>query len=300
MVNVIESGHVVFSTTHNGDPSSSSIWFDTPASGQYLYHYTTLRSLGLILKSNQIKFSSLRNTNDPREYKNIPLQGWYNKRPWNELDRLERAESYLRDNWYLSCFCMDEDLYKHTTPTPDRIQFRGFTKPRMWAQYGDNHAGVCMVFDRSELCQTFEKNVGKKLRHGSVKYASTPPNYWSGENSPYSINLQKLSKLFGIKYLRKHVQLYCDEFFFKKHPDWSTESEYRFVLEEAPNRNVFVAFNEALCGIAFGEKTKKYPKYVSKLAACLHSAGLSCCRLEWKGPHPEPKPIDIGDGWANM
>jgi hypothetical protein len=33
----------------------------------------------------------------------------------------------------------------------NNIWGRGFSRPRMWQQYGDNYRGVCMIFDRAAL-----------------------------------------------------------------------------------------------------------------------------------------------------
>ncbi|WP_458179926.1 DUF2971 domain-containing protein [Bradyrhizobium sp. 14AA] len=33
----------------------------------------------------------------------------------------------------------------------NHIWSRGFCRPRMWQQYGDNYRGVCMVYDRQAL-----------------------------------------------------------------------------------------------------------------------------------------------------
>ena len=29
-----------------------------------------------------------------------------------------------------------------------KVFYRGYTHPRMWAQYASNHTGVCLVFDK--------------------------------------------------------------------------------------------------------------------------------------------------------
>jgi len=43
------------------------------------------------------------------------------------------------------CFTCDEE--DGVGFSIDGIYSRGFCKPRMWAQYADNHSGVCLVFD---------------------------------------------------------------------------------------------------------------------------------------------------------
>jgi hypothetical protein len=58
----------------------------------------------------------------------------------------------------------------------NNIWGRGFSRPRMWQQYGDNYRGVCMIFDRAALQRAIEASVpsGSRLSMGPVNYSNTP------------------------------------------------------------------------------------------------------------------------------
>ena len=46
-----------------------------------------------------------------------------------------------------------------------------WARPRMWEQYGDNHTGACLLFDRGRLEATLMNDVGEeRLYVGGVTY----------------------------------------------------------------------------------------------------------------------------------
>ena len=45
-----------------------------------------------------------------------------------------------------------------------------FYLPRMWAQYGENHKGVCFIFDKAKLIKKITKELNNHyfIKHGKI------------------------------------------------------------------------------------------------------------------------------------
>ena len=125
-----------------------------------LFHYTKLPiAVEKILFDRKLRLSLTKNTNDPREYSYRYFYATGSRMPpgfqhlytqaLDELDRLLHSEGRIL------CFCSN----KRPTIMSDRSHAQedpmavptGWAKPRMWAQYGLNHTGVCLVFSKEEL-----------------------------------------------------------------------------------------------------------------------------------------------------
>lgn len=97
-----------------------------------LSHYTTLDSASNILMHMTLKLSmgSLLRANDPRETKywhfNVKMGHTCNQQLLHERKISER----IKQNIGTLSFALDSD------------HVPGYYKPRMWAQYAENHRGV--------------------------------------------------------------------------------------------------------------------------------------------------------------
>lgn len=110
-----------------------------------LFHYTR-KSIVLekILLNRELKFGSFSGTNDPQEYRpKLPgAVGW----GWDDDSKevtnaiVEISNIFQKRSRFLS-FCINR--YKN-----GNIQEYGLLKSRMWAQYGDNHEGACVVLSK--------------------------------------------------------------------------------------------------------------------------------------------------------
>src|SRR4051794_29020534 len=118
-----------------------------------LFHYTKRETaLEHILPTGRLRFGTLPRTNDPREA--VPtlftVAGFVGdddeltKR--DPFDLIAEAGALLRDSVHL--LCLTED--KPSDVTYSRYG-NGPRRARMWAQYADNHKGVCLCFDGDRL-----------------------------------------------------------------------------------------------------------------------------------------------------
>ncbi|WP_318468306.1 DUF2971 domain-containing protein [Photobacterium leiognathi] len=125
-------------------------------SKKYVYHYTSVdTAVDYILKDETLLVSCYNKTNDPKETKD-----WFFIPGSNHGRCLDKyTPEYLskimnpviKEATHVICFTKDEVL----TGNFNDMARRGFCKPRMWAQYGDKHKGVCLIFDFKELSEAF-------------------------------------------------------------------------------------------------------------------------------------------------
>lgn len=115
---------------------------------------------------------------------------------------------------------------------------RGYARPRLWQQYAENHAGVCLAFRKELLTFAFENELAREgtlwQRHGRVDY-----NRWRRHGPGLSTAVYRhndplvvtdTSGESATDALAKHLAVHGEELLFTKLPDWATEQEYRFVL----------------------------------------------------------------------
>lgn len=92
--------------------------------------------------------SRLEKVNDPKESK--PTFSFSLN---NSTTNVELFEFYKRFLTFLKimCLCIDNKSYFKNLDDINRFPGKGFDHPRMWAQYGENHRGICLVFDDKRL-----------------------------------------------------------------------------------------------------------------------------------------------------
>ena len=129
---------------------------------RFLYHYTSARTaIDYILKDKQLKLGRYFNTNDPKETKTWQFSiGSNENRDLSGVSLTEISEKFtraLKHKTNLACFSQDELLTGDHTRD---IYARGFGKARMWAQYADNHKGVCLILEKSVIRKAVEERFG--------------------------------------------------------------------------------------------------------------------------------------------
>lgn len=249
----------------------------------YLYHYTNVATAkDCILRPRTLKIGSFRNTNDPKESKNwefsFALGGLDPSIEETTAARLAISNE-IKDKAKVLCFSKDKN-YLDTNPL-NHIFSRGFAKPRMWAQYGSNHTGVCLVFNKKIIEKKIVEQFGNAtndIYQGSVSYV----NRCIGENlytSSYSINYPYYKKLGLLEYTRRHLLTHHPRLFFEKSVDWRDEDEYRWVIASALEGDLYVQFDNSLAGVVFGEYTDE--RDVSEIVNLAKAGGVQFEKMKW-------------------
>jgi Protein of unknown function (DUF2971) len=259
-------------------------------SEKYVYHYTSAEvAADFILKSGTLKLGRYIGTNDPKEYRDWNFSiGTNSSRDLRKysMDSLSRwLSNELKRTAKLACFATDTGPLKGGFVDLD-IYKRGFSKPRMWAQYGNRHQGVCLVFDRALLDQRIRETSPAKAQviAGKVIYADAPLLPTFGAPNPHQINVDVLEDLGAEAYVALHLKTYGHHMFFEKSQDWRDEGEFRWVVFTTADSDLFVEFDDALVGIMFGDSTSE--KTVQDIMDMTEKLKLTYMGLKWRNSAP--------------
>ena len=140
---------------------------------EYLYHYTSFDTMIKILFSDSLLFSPISKTNDPSESKTKLLFV-----PERNIDQdlfveqtTKIVEYFNRSTPIIQLLCMSSDISvnkeqvkQYTELIGTRFKLydysgRGFSRPRMWAQYADNGTGACLIFNKEKLIKTIQNSM---------------------------------------------------------------------------------------------------------------------------------------------
>ncbi len=219
-------------------------------SSNFVGHYTSMKvACEFILKDRQIRFSSLRSTNDPRENKERMIGvGWTGHHKPPAQERVSASEALKRA--YL-------DFSKVFCGTVDAENPRGlntkkcFGRPRMWAQYGDNHGGVCLVFDRAALDVEIRASVSTEASIYSdlVVYDDSLKSVSAVLND---LDYDRIREIDLEPALKEQVEKFHLGLFFRKDSDWISESEHRWVIHRWTDGYEYFGFGDSLRAIVLG------------------------------------------------
>lgn len=183
-----------------------------------IYHYCKLSTaLEQILPNKRLLLNPIINTNDPRENKSFLFGYGCNgttKAPQNILELNKKFSDILREDCKVLCFSQD---YKN---------YQGCHLSKMWAQYGDNHKGLCLEINLEKFRQE-NLSIIKTEHFGKVKYLGYD---FHRHPQPKQISLSHIEtdgeKEYIINKFRKDNLEYL---LFSKNDEWEAESEMRLV-----------------------------------------------------------------------
>lgn len=260
---------------------------------RYLYHYTKSVTLAeRILHSQTLRIGPIVATNDPRETKDwifgLGARNGFGATTDDEFTSIEQESTSIAKNC-CKVICFAQDAPGAGGMGVDGIYLRGFCKPRMWAQYADNHTGACLVFDRMKLAHAVRTSIStaSTLFQGEVTYAnrSRAPNL---QTSPFVLDFDEIKRSGIERTVRSHIARFWRELFFEKLLDWRDEHEYRWVLWETDRTEHVFAYADALDAVLLG------PGFPGHLHATIskyrRDLGFELASLNWKNGVPEVRP----------
>ena len=114
-----------------------------------------------------------------------------------------------------------------------------------------------MVFNRTRMDAAISKQVAgaNRVLAGSVKYIDHPVIHDLDSDWQFMINIDALEDLGKERYAELHLQRGYKRLFFEKMTDWRDECEWRWVAFANSDQDLYVAYDNALVGIMFGEET---------------------------------------------
>ena len=266
---------------------TDATFYRTDDPDRFIYHYTT-RELALtrILVQRRLKVSTFSSTNDPRESKDWEFDlSWRGERgPPNIESHAEMKRTATdRAKRTVKLLCMSSDDGVAVEKDPLDMFARGFARPRVWAQYAENHKGVCLVFVREALHRTIVDQLGAhaEIYHGSVDYS----NDESDREGAFSLDRDQIDEVGLASVLSDHIRNFHKHLFFTKAGDWSTEFEYRWVVDSPSVDPEFVSFGDALVAVVVGADFHEV--YDASLRPLCKTNGATFARLYWRNGHPD-------------
>jgi len=155
----------------------------------------------------------------------------------------------------------------------------------MWAQYAENHRGICLEFDRLALdeaiCTTF---TDATVFSGRVEY-----NDMRSQVS-LLINVEEIEKHGMEVAVRNHIRENYEHYFLMKNLDWQAESEFRWLVHlpgavlSAPRINVSRALRAVIVGLDFPAV------YGPTLWKLCHGAEVKVDKMNWWNRVPRREP----------
>lgn len=255
-----------------------------------IFHYTK-GSIALehILSTNQFRFSSLNNANDPREYKDWIESGVGGvgdfssnenfREKWGEAK--QEINRIRRFDFKVGSFCSNKR--KPIAHNAESNINHGYTKSRMWAQYGDNHYGVCLVFSNQRMVKAIKSQIDKGVVffHDRVDYSpdrSVPPEVlrFDGNALIKTPDLQT----FALEHINTHYK----KVFFIKHTDYQDEDEFRLIVYYPEAENVFLDISNCIQAVIVGDRFHKV--YHSLTKQLCSSLNIEYRRLYWSDGRP--------------
>jgi hypothetical protein len=250
--------------------------------GACLYHFTRANVAASILDQNRIRMSPFENTNDPREAKDwfvTPVSATSGFDPRLFQSTQEALNVRLKRETKVACFSVDGPRKANRDEEPLE---RGWAHPRMWAHYGDNHAGVCFVFHAPRLETAFRDELDGRgtIDSGPVVYSDMNPAL----TQAFVMNMTKVADLGVNAAVDAHAAEHVGTLLFTKLGDWATEMEFRFVLRGRNPSFEFVDTGDALVAACVGPD---YPDGdASGVLARLAARELPTFRVQWSNGHP--------------
>jgi hypothetical protein len=233
------------------------------------FHYTTREAaFEHILPTAQLRFSTYERMRDPLESRPWQFTGAWFVNPENpHLGEKQLFGFYQGSHGvfrlaHLLALTVDAKGY-----APDAEHFaKGWSRARMWEQYAENHAGVCLVFDQERLkvnvTADLERQLGIRPYHRDVEYSQTG----------------------GESYINLPLAQFPEEI-----DDAFVQHEYRFVITASPDEPLYVDYGDALVGVVVGWKMPDWERPAAIEAA--HMVGIAPVEMNWRMGRPVPVPL---------
>lgn len=213
-------------------------------------HYTKSGHLEKFLGKGNILLGPIGKMNDPRESD----LGWVHTEGIGDtfdIDGWRNAENLKANLKYqLRLFC--GTLPKSEIPAGAcPIETSIYGRPRMWAQYGENSKGFCVLFYQSLLDNAIKSSLGAEdiFISDHVDYVSWLHIVSGGAPIEYGGKLRPdkdtIPKIINHNDMLRSI-------YFKKAMDWSDECEYRWLVYSNKSGDMLIDVKKAIHSVVLG------------------------------------------------
>ncbi len=262
-------------------PKLSTLLNRIPRDVRLLYHYTTKeKALEKILQSGKLRLNALENTNDPRENKywllNV-LSTFGATCDYNDfyVRTMDEFNDRLKTHCRITAFSTDDESFEM-----DQNGRNGYAHSRMWAQYGGNHTGVCLLFNQAKLLHSARLELSElgTLWDGRVTYGMSYEK--DDPNSPFHLNYRNADSV------DLHIREHYMQLLFEKSADWKSECEYRLVVY-SPTKIAGpfeIRIHDSICGLIVGVD---FPEvYNGSVSEQCDKYRISADHIQWQRGEP--------------
>ncbi|MDH4406132.1 MAG: DUF2971 domain-containing protein [Cyanobium sp. D14.bin.5] len=202
-----------------------------------------------VLPDKTIRFSPFEEMNDPRETEaQFDCASFIDNSPPKDYFGLQESFRCKFRN-QASAFCVTRDEYSNVDQ--DLMMRRGFGKMRMWAQYGDNHNGACLVFQRDLLESAAVAALGRdRLWCDDIDYNR---KMLVAGASAFTIEHEEFRRSPD-EYLLHHSRRFQHHLFFRKHDDWIAEKEWRMATIASDGGGLCIRYADSLKYVILGHQ----------------------------------------------
>jgi hypothetical protein len=262
---------------------------------EYLFHYTKLETAIKILDSGNLRAGKFSNSNDPME--DISITSFSSeeitKDTYEEIEKklnegIKNAVNFLsfsEGNFHL------ESLFDSYNPFVLEENRPGYFYPRMWGQYGDQHKGACLIFDKDSLLNSISIYKDKlEIKNGKINYLDiTKQEFYTDLVDAFKVDYKMIQKTKIYGYLKQFLDKYYEKIYFQKDIDWELEREFRILfypkIFSDNNSLIEIPIINAFKGIVFGSKCdtenillsnylKKYDVDVEAIELCISDSSI--------------------------
>jgi hypothetical protein len=279
----------------------NDVWYMLQDHERYVYHYTRSQTLTKhILATGRLRFSRFQYVNDPRESKDW-LFNYYSTHGSlpSETRSIDGALNIrLKHSWRIGCFTFDPYEAVATKTREDQghdilaaAYERGHSLPRMWAQYGENFVGGCLVFSRAQLdldVRHAAEESGAAVYAGRVEYRNDRVVPDLRRPDPLTISVDEVNRLGFEAAVDAHISMHWKALFFGKARDWAQEREFRWLVSGNGDEDFFVDIRKSLVGIALGDRFPNTLK--ASVGTYAESNPVTVAVMNWQNGVPQPHP----------
>lgn len=199
---------------------------------KFLFHYTSAESFFEIIKTMELKPSSVACLNDLNE------ANMYNLHV-NDFNMKIQCQKYIKDNFHTLSFSKGSEKNPYSS---------GANHPALWAYYAQRLKGVCIAINEEKF-----RKVNNDIL-SCTKYEIDDIEYCG-------INGVRMDELVIHQNVEAFVNLNIKPIFFRKHKDWSHEEERRLLLfEKTRNLSILNCVEYVVLGSEFVNNDSKMSK----------------------------------------
>ena len=224
-----------------------------------LFHYTSYFKALSILESNSLWAGQLSRMNDPLEFRPVGQSfSWSgnvsNGKIFSKMMELAEANRKRNNSIRLLSFSIDDfhfndDVFEKQVVFNNMLN-HGWARTRMWAQYGDCHKGVCLVFEKNKLLEATKKYSEIKTYSNKIEYTNDMSEFQE------AFDLGFTTEDFKSDHSKAFMQDDKRKFLFQKCDDFMSEQEFRclFISDSFNKDKPFVFdYKDSLVGVIISD-----------------------------------------------